>query len=111
LESPWGADVVDRRVGRIHQRFERFDEVDDLLAARVGAGVLLVGWVVDDGAGGVVAREVGLDRSGKDRGLATLACATVDVELVAGAGLADVALERKPREGFAHWDEEAGEDL
>ncbi len=103
--------MVDGGVGGVHQGFEGLDEVDDLLAAGEGAAVLLVGGVVDDGAGGVVACEVGFDGGGEDGGLAALPGAAVDVELVAGAGLADVALDGEPGEGFADRDEEAGEEF
>jgi hypothetical protein len=85
LEGPGGADVVDRGVGGVHQRFEGLDEVDDLLAADVRAGVLLVGGVVDDRAGGVVTGEVGFDGGGEDGRLAALSGAARDVELVGGA--------------------------
>ena len=72
-EGPGGADVDDGAVGRVHQGLEGLEELLDFYAAGVGAAVLLVDGIVDDGAGGVVACEVGLDGGGEDAGLAASA--------------------------------------
>ena len=98
--------MADGAVGRVHQWLEGFDELDDLGPARVGPAVLLVGRVVDDGAGRVVSRQVGLDRGGEDGGLTSGAGAARDVQLVRRAGLAAVAGGRDPREDFADGEED-----
>jgi len=100
--------VADGAVGRVHQRLESFNELDYFLSARVGPAVLLVGRVVDDGAGRVVSRQVGLDRGGEDGGLTAGAGAARDVQLVRRAGLAAVAGGRDPREDFADGEEDPG---